>query len=775
MLNNEIKVYIFLFYLLNCITIFSQNREANDCINAIQICGNQTIELNPKGIGIQEIDRFNTCNGFENNSLWLRITVKEAGTLGFDLIPESTDLVVDYDFWIFGPNANCNDKGFSIRCSTTNPLASGGSNNHTGLRDSEPNNDFFEGPGAHGDGYIKSLDVQAGESYYLVIDRPIGDGAFKLNWTGTAILVDPFNAPSNKPFNIPDDIMVCSSANANLFDFSVFTNDILNSNTGFTVSYYENIDNAYYKENPIIGEIGLKEQSYYYRIQSDFGECFQVHKINVAVRPLVLEKPVVYACDVNNEGVFNLNFAVFTDQSIGTKKFYATKEEAILALPNTEIQNPQAYRSKEGKVYVNIVSTLGCVAISEVTLNFYPSPIIDLRSFSGEFCDDNLDGIYEVNLSEITKQIVPNSEDFLVSYYLKSNLSKALSNKFSYSDTTDLVVEVKSKDGCYAIRDDFKLTLKSKIIFPNILPFNVCDEDLDGQVTIDFSDFHALFPNLKANFYRTRANANQNTAPLNAQLIISKNEKIYVRLENGMDCPVVGEIDFVFKSSLASKILEDKVVCIKGLINLDAGNGYDTYLWSTGSTVSTSGLVGKGNYYVDLGLNVCTFRQYVNVEEEDIISIDVIDVESNRVTINASGGSKPYQYSIDGKHWQNSNTFENVNIGVGNIYVKSNLNCTPIHREFYNINLVNTITPNGDSYNDVLDFSGLRLKNDVKMKIVDRYGKTFFDGEEKTYLWDGKVNGRVVPTGTYWYVLKWTEPDTGLKIINKSWVLVKNK
>ena len=61
------------------------------------------------------------------------------------------------------------------------------------------------------------------------------------------------------------------------------------------------------------------------------------------------------------------------------------------------------------------------------------------------------------------------------------------------------------------------------------------------------------------------------------------------------------------------------------------------------------------------------------------------------------------------------------------------------------------------------------------MKIVDRYGKTFFDGEEKTYLWDGKVNGRVVPTGTYWYVLKWTEPDTGLKIINKSWVLVKNK
>ena len=768
----NLKYSLFLFFFLNFISVFSQNREANDCVNAIQICGNQTIELNPTGRGVQEINWENTCKGTENNSLWLKVKIKESGTLGFDLIPINTDLVVDYDFWIFGPNASCGNTGVSIRCSTTNPLASGGASSHTGLRDSEPDGDFFEGPGDHGDQYIKSLNVLAGETYFLVIDRPIGDGAFKLNWTGTAVMVDPFNESSVKPFKTPEDISLCTTTAQ--FDFSVFTNEILNGNTDFDVSYYNNVNDAYYLENPMVGVSQIVAQTYYYRIQSKSGECFQVHKINATSTPLILSKPKILACNINNEGVFNLNSVLFTNQATVSKKFYRTEDEAKLALPGTEITNPQAYRSTQGTVYVNIVSSLGCASISEVELSFYPIPVIDKSLFKFEFCDPNLDGIYEVNLSDITKQIVPNSGDFIVNYYLKSDPTKVLPNLFSYSNITNLIVEVKSKDGCYNIKDEIELALKPKIIFPTISPIEVCDPDLDGKIELNFSNYQSLFSSNMVSFYKTGTDAKKSVNEIQ-NLTITNNDKVFVRIENSTDCPQVGELNFIFKSSKRSTLLKDHIICKDAVIGLDAGAGFDSYQWSNGSKASTSGLVGKGDYYVDLGFNGCIYRQFVKVQEEEVVKINVIHVENDRVTIEASGGSLPYQYSIDGQNWQVSNIFENVGKGLGKVYVRSGKNCGIINREFYNINFINTITPNGDGYNDVFDFSDLRLKNEVNMQVVDRYGHYVFKSKDKSFVWDGKVNGRVVPSATYWVLMDWVEPDTGVKFVFKSWLLVKNR
>ena len=276
---------LFLFFIS---FTFSQNREANDCVNYIQICGNQTITLNPTGYGVQEINYFNTCNGEEHNSLWLKFTVKTTGTLGFDLIPTSTDITIDYDFWIFGPNATCGSLGSSIRCSTTNPDMAGSANNHTGMRDSEPNGHYSEGPGADGDSYVKSLNVIAGESYFLLIDRPIGNGAFSLNWTGTAMLEDPFGTAPNT-FGTVAPIDLCSSTK--VYDFSTYSTTILNSNPDFSVAYYNSYDDATYEQNEITQPLILNNHDYYYRIQSTITECFRVETIKVNFKPLSLNTP----------------------------------------------------------------------------------------------------------------------------------------------------------------------------------------------------------------------------------------------------------------------------------------------------------------------------------------------------------------------------------------------------------------------------------------------------------------------------------------------------
>jgi len=174
--------------------LFSQN----NCSSYIQVCGNQSISLNVSGGGTQEISNPNWCFSRENNSLWLRFTILSGGTLGFNLIPASTNIAEDYDFMIFGPNVACFNLGSPIRCSSTNPQAAGSPNNHTGMRASST--DVSEGPGNLGDNWIQWLTVNAGESYFLLIDRPLGNSAFTLNWTGTAVL---------KKTNAGPDLTVC--------------------------------------------------------------------------------------------------------------------------------------------------------------------------------------------------------------------------------------------------------------------------------------------------------------------------------------------------------------------------------------------------------------------------------------------------------------------------------------------------------------------------------------------------------------------------------------
>ena len=177
---------------------FGEIQSQNNCVNYIQVCGNQAISLNVSGGGSQEISNNSWCFFQENNSLWLRFTILTGGTLGFNLIPASTSIVEDYDFMVFGPNVTCTSKGSPIRCSSTNPQASGSTNNHTGMRASST--DLSEGPGNLGDNWVNWLTVSAGETYFLLIDRPLGSSAFTLNWTGSAVL---------KKTNAGPDISLC--------------------------------------------------------------------------------------------------------------------------------------------------------------------------------------------------------------------------------------------------------------------------------------------------------------------------------------------------------------------------------------------------------------------------------------------------------------------------------------------------------------------------------------------------------------------------------------
>lgn len=765
---------LFFFFLFFISFTFSQNREANDCVNYIQICGNQTITLNPTGYGVQEIDYYNTCNGEEHNSLWLKFTAKTTGTLGFDLIPTSTDITIDYDFWIFGPNATCGSLGNSIRCSTTNPDMAGSANNHTGMRDSEPNGHYSEGPGEDGDSYVKSLNVIAGESYFLLIDRPVGNGAFSLNWTGTAMLEDPFGTAPNT-FGTVAPIDLCSATK--IYDFSTYSTNILNNNPDFDITYYNSYDDATYDQNRITQPLTLDNHDYYYRIQSTVTECFRVETIKVNFKPLALNTPELKSCkQSNNEAIFNLSSANLTNETLVDVKYYLTLQEAEDHIAGTEIPTPTLYSSVEKSVFAWVKSLSGCENSTEIKLRFNPVPNVDTSLYDANLCDNDLDNSISLKLSDITPIIVNNPNDFEVYYYLVSNLGAALPDNFTFTQNTNVRVEVRSKNSCSSVFGTINFKIAPQISLNNVSEIQICDSDRSGNELIDLNGYTHLFTTQATAFvYATLSDAKKDINRISFSQDLKTDKSFFFRFTNNVNCPAVGELKLIFKNPKISDRLEDVTICKENDIVLDAGPGFDDYLWSSGSTNSTSDPLKVGDHWVDLTFENCTTRQHIKVIAEEEVIIKVLEIDNDKLTVTATGGTAPYEYSLNGTTWQSSNVFNNLPKGIQQLYVRSAKKCIPTMREFSNINLVNVITPNNDGINDVLDFSSLRLKNNVSFQIFDRNGTFVFVAKDGNYIWDGRAGKRHLSTGTYWYQLEWTEPDTEIIRKYSSWILLKNR
>ncbi|MBK9317669.1 MAG: gliding motility-associated C-terminal domain-containing protein [Bacteroidetes bacterium] len=64
--------------------------------------------------------------------------------------------------------------------------------------------------------------------------------------------------------------------------------------------------------------------------------------------------------------------------------------------------------------------------------------------------------------------------------------------------------------------------------------------------------------------------------------------------------------------------------------------------------------------------------------------------------------------------------------------------------------LPTTFTPNEDGKNDIFRVRGEQITLE-EMKIFDQWGTLIYTTDSALPQWDGRVNGKVVPNGTYVY------------------------
>lgn len=76
-------------------------------------------------------------------------------------------------------------------------------------------------------------------------------------------------------------------------------------------------------------------------------------------------------------------------------------------------------------------------------------------------------------------------------------------------------------------------------------------------------------------------------------------------------------------------------------------------------------------------------------------------------------------------------------------------------------------TPNGDGINDYLYPLNAYKAANLEFRVYNRYGQLVFQTTNWTIRWDGKVAGEPQAVGTYVWTLRYTNTETGAKVVQK--------
>ncbi|WP_027376739.1 T9SS C-terminal target domain-containing protein [Kaistella palustris] len=310
-------------------------------------------------------------------------------------------------------------------------------------------------------------------------------------------------------------------------------------------------------------------------------------------------------------------------------------------------------------------------------------------------------------------------------------------------------------------------------------PISLNLQDLKSQIISNYKDY------FQVRYYQYENDALAgNSNFLSEPFTYSSDTEVYIWVRSGSCPPEIESVHLLTPKK--SLLLSDQAICPNATTTLKAETTFIYYKWMRengdviveGPTNNMISGISTGKYKVQLtSANGCSLEQDVTISAATLPQITNIDVTGNTVTVNVAGGEPPYRItnSWNSEVLTGTNVFQNVPRGKHTVSVTDAQNCETVTKELLILNLINVITPNADGKNEVLDYSDLNIKKDVKIEIFDRFGNQVFISQKTPYTFDGKMNGRPLPTGTYWYILNWTEPDTNLPVSYKGWILIKNR
>lgn len=280
-----------------------------------------------------------------------------------------------------------------------------------------------------------------------------------INICGTKIITPAFTSSTQTP--VPSTVQIITQP----------TNGTatLNASTG-VITYAPNA-----------GYLGVDKIVYKFCGNApEFVDCEEI-TLNLNVVPFVLTDATIKTCQYAGKGYFDLTTAPVTTYSPTTKKFYPTL--ADLNANTNQIGNPTNYFSGLGSVYVQVTTDEGCIGTAKITLDFYPTPVVNDTTLTVCFIENNeTKGAFNLPTANVSSQ-TPITKKFYPTFTDASNGTNEITLALDMYISGDGAVyaRVINSNGCYAIaKINLKVTPPKRS--PLLVNKYIC---IDSRTTLD--------------------------------------------------------------------------------------------------------------------------------------------------------------------------------------------------------------------------------------------------------------------------------------------------
>lgn len=404
-------------------------------------------------------------------------------------------------------------------------------------------------------------------------------------------------------------------------------------------------------------------------------------------------------------------------------------------------------------------------------------------------CDSDSDGKTPIILSEKAEDLYRGRENLTLRYF--ETPDDALSGRNSldpdnYINTTNpqeiYYRLINTETDAYAL-GSFGLQV---VLPPDIVAAGEQDscDDGSGNAFIDLSPISDQITqsqsNLQVSWHRSVEDARAGANPIGTDFSFSGNTTLYARVSDpATGCSAYTQLDLLFILSPETTLQPIYELCpgspgdAKAVLQtgLDPEayqftwfeNGIEIQGEQSPSYTSTQ----AGNYEVRLEepATGCSFTKTTEV-------IQALPPEGFEITTRPDSFSKTYEvtlstgqeigylFSLDGGVYQTSGVFSGVLAGSHRLSVATTAGCEVLQTTFSILGYPAFFTPNGDNINEAWSVSSSPEISDMTVSIFNRFGALITVLTEARPEWNGRFNGRDLPSDTYWFRVDYVDNGT---------------
>ena len=317
-----------------------------------------------------------------------------------------------------------------------------------------------------------------------------------------------------------------------------------------------------------------------------------------------------------------------------------------------------------------------------------------------------------------------------------------------------------SDNGCLN-RDSLTLTIKERPIISLGPDTSLCEGTLFG----------ASYPNSNSSYL-------WNTGSNDAAILANASGTYW--LEVLLDgCIFRDSLELQVKPIPSLDLGADTTLCLGDTITLSPSTLNANYLWSDSTISNSLNAFATNDYWLELTVDGCSNRDSIRVEVFDSLGISFLPETAILCNNEVLQIDLPLQNS--NYLWQDGSVDQSYTIADSGLYVViisntcgSRTDSLQVTKECECEVIVPTaFSPNNDFIND--QFTP-RISCELEtyyLEIYNRWGVSVFQTTQQKRSWDGRINGRELNGGVYYYVLQYKARNEQLQTVKGTVLLSK--